>query len=807
MFLTMSRKFRQFACLSLAGLLASCGTGRYLKDGERILNRQTIQAPKSINKDEMENLYVKKANRKLFGFLGSHLVWMYYTGKRHYKQEKFILKRDRIEARFNKKLQDSSRLRSMGNIQFRRSKKIDHQNMKIENGNDFMRWGEPLALFDSLEIRQTLDRFDDYLFSRGYLHGQVSAKWKVENRKVRVAYQIEPGPAFIIDSVFLKCPSEKAAAILASSEGESKVRPGDRFNQEKMGKERERIELLLRDHGFFNFSRQMVSFDADTTLLGGNRMVVGINIDAPPEALRQFRIDTVRIVPDVGMDVYFPGERNEYAYRGVNFRFFGKRYHKKVLTQRIFIHRDSLYNRSLSFLTQKQLANLDMFKFVNINYDTIGRKFTANIFASPLENYAWSNEAGVSVTQGFPGPYYSLGFKRRNLFRGLEIFELNGRFGFEGVASATSQNDFYKSTEANINGSVTFPQFLLPISGDAAIRFARFNPRSRLLAGYTYTSRPEYQRSIITASSTLTWEKSNQLQFSFTGTNLSIIRSDTSAQFGERLRELEKAGNRLINAFKPAFVSSMSFSVTWNKGNYGTNARSTFLRASIESGGTTLNIFSPSIITDWGLQPYQYIRLNVDLRKTELINRNTLFAYRMNAGVGYAYSANKVMPYEKNFFVGGSNSVRAWRPRRLGPGSLAPALSSNPENNGRFDYRFEKPGDLLLEGSAELRQKLFGFVNYAVFLDVGNVWSLQSNTNPAAKFKLNSFLKEFGVGTGFGLRFDFTFLILRLDAGIKVLDPGRPVGDRFVLNKARFFKPFGTDREPVIFNIGIGYPF
>ena len=144
---------------------------------------------------------------------------------------------------------------------------------------------------------------------------------------------------------------------------------------------------------------------------------------------------------------------------------------------------------------------------VNITYDTSGRRFSANIFASPLENYSWSNEAGVSVTQGFPGPYYSLGFKRRNLFRGLEIFELNGRFGFEGVASATRQYDFYKSTEANINGSITFPRFLLPISGDAALRYARYNPRSRLLAGYTYTSRPEYKRSIITASSTLTWER------------------------------------------------------------------------------------------------------------------------------------------------------------------------------------------------------------------------------------------------------------------------------------------------------------
>jgi len=805
--MTISRKIKHFACLSIVVTVSSCSTGRYLKEDERILYRQSVEAPRELDKTEMENLYGRRENRKLFGFMGSHLVWMYYTGLRHYSQEKFIRKRDRIEAKFNRKLQDSSRARSMGNIQFRRSKKIDKQTQKIENGNDFMRWGEPLALFDTLIVTETAERMNDYLFSRGYLHGRTEPSWSAQNRKVSVTYRIEPGVAYHIDSVFTNCPSETAEQILKNQSVNSRLKTGDRFNQETLSDERERIEGLMRDNGYYNFSRQMVTFDIDTVMRRGNKMVIGINIEAPPEALRQFRFDTVRIVPDVGMDAYFSGRRTEHDYRGINFRYFGKRYHKKVLTQRIFLHRDSLYNRSMSFLTQRQLANLDMFKFVNINYDTSGHRFTANIFASPLENYSWSNEAGVSVTQGFPGPYYSLGFKRRNLFRGLEIFELNGRFGFEGVAAATSQSDFYKSTEANISGSITFPQFLLPISGDAAVRYAQYNPRSRLLAGYTYTSRPEYKRSIITASSTLTWERSNNLQFSLTGTNLSIIRSDTSAVFGQLLRDLEKNGNRLINAFKPAFVSSMSFSVTWNKGNYGTNSRSTFLRASIESGGTTLNIFNPSIITDWGLQPYQYLRFNIDLRKTEVINRNTLFAYRWNAGVGYAYSENKVMPYEKNFFVGGSNSVRAWRPRRLGPGSLPPRLSPDPDKNGLFDYSFEKPGDLLLEGSAELRQKLFGFVNYAVFLDFGNVWSLQSNTDPEAKFKFNKFLKEFGVGTGFGLRFDFTFLILRLDVGMKVLDPARPAGDRFVLNKVRFLKGYGTDREPVIFNIGIGYPF
>jgi len=740
--------------------------------------------------------------------MGSHLVWMYYTGVKRYDKEKFIKKKEKIEARFARKKIDSANLRALTNQQFKLSRKVDHQNNKIENGNDFMRWGEPLALFDPASIRITMDRFRDYLFARGYFHSKTRVSYKEKDKKVDIIYTIEPGKAYIVDSISLESPSGEVAELLKKHEEGSYLSLGRNFNQDLLVKERERIELLLRDKGYFNFSRQLISFDADTVGRKNNGIHLRMNIEADPDELKQFRIDSVRMIPDVGMEKYFGGVRDKGSYRGIKFEFFDNRYRRKFLTQRIFIHPDSLFSRSESFLTQRQLANLDMFKFVNINYDTSGGKFIANIFASPLENYSWSNEAGVSVTQGFPGPYYSASFKRRNTLKGLEIFEINGRFGFEGVASATQQNDFYKSTEANLNASISFPQFLIPMSSERSLRYARFNPRSKLLAGYTYTNRPEYQRSIITASNTLTWETQNGLQYSFTGTNLNIIRSDTSAAFGERLRELEKAGNRLINAFKPAFVSNMSFSVTWNQHNYGnTEKNSFFLRATVESGGTTLNIFSPKIITNWGLEPYKYIRLNVDMRKTNIINRRTQVAYRVNTGVGYAYSSNKVLPYEKNFFIGGSNSIRAWRPRRLGPGTLPPSLSSDPESNGLFDYRFEKPGDLLFEASAELRQKLFGFVNYALFLDIGNVWSIQSNTDPRSKFQLDSFYREFGVGTGFGLRFDFTFLILRLDMGIKVFDPARPQGDRFVLDNVRFFKPFGTEKEPVIFNIGIGYPF
>ena len=804
-----SGKIKQFACLCVLLTILACSPTRYLQPGEMMLDRQRVAAPASLPTGDLENLYVRKSNRKLLGFLGSHLVWMYYAGERRYDQQKFIAKRDRLEARFQRRIgKDSSDLRSVNNKQFRLNKKLDQLNAKIEDGNHFMQWGEKLAVFDTGMVTSTTRRMEDYLFASGYFEGRATSAIDSGKRRVSVVYKVDPGPSYTIDSVSISCDSEPITELVMQHREGSKITEGSRFNQNDLTRERERLELLMRDNGYYNFSRQQVTFDADTAYFGNHRMLLRVDIDANPEESHRYRVDSVRVVPDVGTENYYTYDRDRYYYRGIVFKYFDRHYHKKVLSQRIFIRQDSLYSRSQTFNTQRQLANLDMFKFVNINYDTSGGKFIANIFASPLENYSWSNEAGVSVTQGFPGPYYSLNFKRRNLFGGLEIFELNGRFGFEGVASATQQNDFYKSTEANINGTITFPQFLVPMSGDRALRLARFNPRSKLLAGYTYTNRPEYQRSIITASSTLTWERGSGLQFSLTATNLNIIRSDTSAQFGTRLRELEAAGNRLINAFKPSFVSNMALTLTWNQHNYGnTDTNSSFLRASLESGGTTLNIFSPSIITNWGLEPYKYIRLNIDARRTLVVNRQTLVALRLNSGIGYAYSKNKVLPYEKNFFIGGSNSIRAWRPRRLGPGSLAPAFSTNPEKNGLYEYRFEKPGDLLFEGSAELRQKLFGFVNYAMFIDFGNVWSLQSNTDPEARFKPSKFLSEMAVGTGFGFRFDFTFLIMRLDIGMKVIDPARPAGDRFVLNKAKLFKPFGTDREPMVFNIGIGYPF
>ena len=207
------------------------------------------------------------------------------------------------------------------------------------------------------------------------------------------------------------------------------------------------------------------------------------------------------------------------------------------------------------------------------------------------------------------------------------------------------------------------------------------------------------------------------------------------------------------------------------------------------------------------MESYQFLKLNFDYRKTKPLNPNTTFAYRINAGIAKPYSDNAVLPYEKYFFAGGSNGIRAWRPRRLGPGSFTPLDST--ETGPLVNYDFEQQGEILLEGSVELRKNLVGFIDYALFFDFGNIWTIRNdNSRPGSQFELDRFYKEIALSGGLGLRFDFSFLVLRLDAGIKLYDPARPEGRRFILSKDFYEAPFtAAASEPVVFNIGIGYPF
>ena len=759
-----------------------------MKDNQKLLYQQDIRAPKGFKLEGMNDLYVQKANRRILGLPINYLVWMHHTGEKRYEQQKFIDKKERKTIKFDHRIEKANDPRKKASIQYRKQRKIDVLNGKIDNGNLFMQWGEPATVFDSTQVLVSADRINNFLLSKGYFLAKTNSETNEYKRRVSVTYIISPGNRYYYDTISYDIEDSLVSRLLFFHRTEDLIKKGDGFDQDKLSKERERVDALMKDNGYYDFSRQYIHFDIDTSYKSKHKIALQVDIRNPAKRdfHKVFSIDSVIFTTDAGTNPSSPDEiRKSKIVNGITFQYFKHEYNTKILSQRVFLSAGSSYSRSKTFNTQRQLVNLDVFKFVNINYDTSGGKFIANIFASPLDRFSWSNEAGLTVSQGFPGPYLSTNLKKRNLFGGLEVFEIGGRFGFEGVASATSTGNFYKSTEASANASITFPQFLLPLKSAVAMGLGKFNPRTKLVTSYTYTDRPEYNRNITNFSHTYSWENSKRTNFSFTLANLNIIRSKLDPAFDSLLLDLQQnQGNNLINSFKPSFVSSMIFALTWNPKNYGNTQKSShYIRVQAESGGTFYGLYTPKIITKEDLQLYRYIRLNADLRRNEVLNRHTVIAYRLNAGVGYSYSADKILPYEKYFFAGGSNSIRAWRPRRLGLGSAPPSLSTNPEADGLFDYKYERPGEILLEGSLELRKKIFGFVSGAVFVDAGNVWTFKDvaptdapNAAPwtgTTKFELKKFSSQIAVGTGFGLRFDFSFLVLRFDAGIKAFDPGR----------------------------------
>jgi len=285
--------------------------------------------------------------------------------------------------------------------------------------------------------------------------------------------------------------------------------------------------------------------------------------------------------------------------------------------------------------------------------------------------------------------------------------------------------------------------------------------------------------------------------------------SPTSEAFKSYLEELRLKGNNLYRSFNPSFVSSINFQYNYRSfvpSNSLVNGESLLLN--LESGGTSLNLLGNKRISfienvfsnNQEIQFYRYLRANLDYRKYYLIGKRlkSQIAFKFNGGIAYAYSGenNFELPYEKNFFIGGPSSIRAWKPRRLGPGGY-----------NTFSNLIEQPGSMILESSLEYRfpiVQFLGKINGAFFVDAGNIWNVDhGQANTIGTFQLNSFLSEIAVGTGFGVRWDFDYFLLRLDLASKVINPANPKNEKWVLPKTTL----SSGENPIEFNIGIGYPF
>lgn len=725
-----------------------------------------------------------------------------------------------IIKKFDQKIADTKAKREYKKKRLieKKAKKVGKKDRALAEGNQLMRWGEPLAVYDSTLSKVTKQEMQQFLNSRGFYQNKIliTETYRGKNRKlVNLTYDIEPGPEYVIDSVEYIIADHKVKDLFLSFKADIIVKPKMKIRQSDLSAERDRIYELMVNNGYYAFTKDLVRFEIDSVTLPQTHLIVRQIISNPPSEFEHklYTVDSVIFVTDAGGEIT-RGIPNEH-FKKITYTYGRFKYSPRILDWHNQIQPGKIYQRNDVIETQRQLSYLDNFKFINVKFDTLDGKFIGHIFTSPADRFQSSTELGfISVAQGYPGPFASINLRNRNLFRGLEITELNSQFKIQGVPGVAETTSRYSSIQYGSEIAITFPQFLSPLGKYYKKKISEFNPRTRFALAFNNEDRlSEYKRTTLKTNMSYVWKVKDHVSYTLTPADVSFIKSNARQSFIDTLSQFSPS---YANTFKSAFVSSMSFQAIINN-NYGQSNNSSYRLFSVETGGYLPLLISEQPFGD-GLQYFQYTKFNVDLRQTFYIHRNQSIATRFNVGV--ALPRENALPYEKYYFAGGSNSIRAWNPRRLGPGAYVEYNS-----NGDIKYERERPGDMIMESSIELRQKLgkTGFINLAFFIDAGNVWLIRSETvdatslqpNQNGVFQFNRFPSEIAIGAGYGLRFDMSFLIFRLDFGYKVVDPAQPPGQRWVAGKNEiinfgskfpwvYLNPFNSKTA---INIGIGFPF
>jgi outer membrane protein insertion porin family len=796
--------------ITLLGFCIGCSLTKDLQEGQYVVYENKIEGIQKSQREDLYGLIEQEPNTRFLG--GSLGVTLYRIGQNFYDSSKVAGKLratqeelttirlamdtvpdDKKQAKRASKL--SSRLESLGE--------------KLEFGNAVMRTGNPVVILDSAETTTTVNNLNGYLINHGYFDSKVDFEIETKKKKAFISYQVDAGQPYLLDSIYTRSDNAEILQLLKQSEKNAFLHEGKPYEQNDIVQERNRIEELLRNNGFYMFSKSYINYIAyqDTA----SKTIDLEQVIQKPTFAEKHEIYTVdsitfRINPPSSE---FADRKVQERFRNIGFSFFQDRYSSKVLSSRVFLHEGRPYSRLAAVETQRQISNLDLFRFVNITFDTLGTSLTANIVTQPNQKYQLTNQVGMTITEQLPGPFFSTSLRNRNFFRAGEILEFNFRAGLEGVASATGQG-VYQSSELSTGATLIFPRFLIPFAPGSLQKYGRYNPNTRVRIGYSYTNRPEYTRNSVNGLLSYTWATAkNRVLYTLNAADLSYIRTPKiQDDFLTILEGLQNEGNNLIWSFLPSFISSISGQTIINFNRYGdfNSNKASLLRLFAESGGTTLNFFDIRSNSEPNIDyaNFQWVKAQIDFRRYYPLDENQKIAYRLNFGWARPYGVSAgILPYEKYFFAGGGTSIRAWQARRLGPGSYTP----EPGEGGEYDYTNEQPAEMILESMLEYRRKLVGYFDMAVFVDVGNSWVIGYDAaRPGADFRYDRFYRELAVGAGLGLRMDFEFLVVRLDLATKAIDPAKPLGERWVLDNLTFQRPFGIKGQTVL-NFGIGYPF
>lgn len=639
-------------------------------------------------------------------------------------------------------------------------------------------------------------------------HFEAEASFTTENTKrtAKVIFDIVVTQPYRIKSISFPESASSLNKKIYNARGGSLIKPGDAYSLSVLKEERSRIDRYLKENGYFYFNVDNLLFDADST--AGTRKI-DMDLTVKPEtstiSKTPFSFEKIFIYDDFSLESYHPDTLmiNNYYYISSNHS-----YTPKTILNAVFIHPDSLYSRQNHYNTLSHLMGLGIYKFANARFlisDTLNGKMNTGIFLTPQKKISVGAEISAAIkTNNYAGPGLNLSFKDRNLFRGAELLTINLGARFETQFSGDYKGE--TSYEVTLNGTLTFPRFV-------PIRFNRnlsrqFVPQTNIEIGGGLFSRVRYyQLYSFNVALGYNWRTSDRISQQFKPVDVNFTNL---AQSSEEFQEYLDENPTIKRSFEEQFIIGGNYTFTYSTLHLTKHRTNIFVSQGIDLAGNLASLIttategkSPSpddqhIVL--GVPYSQFVRLRNDLRFFIRIGKKDQIGMRLYTGAAIPYGNSSTIPYIRQFSVGGTNSVRAFIARTVGPGTFAP-----PDTI--FSQYYDQTGDIKLETNLEYRFPIYGYFKGALFVDAGNIWLVnEDEQRPGGSFKWDSFYKELAIGSGFGIRLDFSIVIIRFDMAIPLRKPYLPEGDRWVFDKINLGSP-SWRKDNFIMNIAIGYSF
>lgn len=680
-------------------------------------------------------------------------------------------------------------------------------------------FGSQPKLMQNINPRLRAQVAEGQLKKYGYFNSKVDyEEITLSNpKKGKVAYKVNMGPLWTIDTLTYDSFPAHGKMLIDSTLSQAYVHSGSPFNVSKLESERQRIARLFRNNGYYYFSSGYTSYLADTLNTPGKvQMKLMLADSIPDNATKSWYIGKL----DINFKKSFMEEMTDSFHRPyLNVKYNGKKMPIRagVVLRDLHLRPRQLYKVENEELAKTNLQSMGLFSYTNLKFtprdttalcDTIDATLDL-IFDKPYDFYIEAN--GKGKTTGRMGPELVVGLTKRNAFRGGEKLDINLHGSHEWQTAHQGEGSSSKINSYELGGdiSVTFPRIVTPFNAFRSMaqneqRFRKGHmpkryygtPSTSLKASMNILNRAGYfRRHVVSGELNYSWATSAQHHHSFSPLVLSYeYMNSRTAAFDSILQD----NVYLQVSMRDQFVPKMTYTYTYNSPiNYRNpitwsttvSEAANIISLGYMAAGKSWNEENKTMFKN----PFaQFLKVETDFVKYWRTTETSTLVAHVNAGVVWSYGNTTKAPYYEQFYIGGANSIRAYNIRTIGPGKYIPT-------GNRYSY-IDQTGDVKFLVNLEFRPQLFGDLYGAIFLDAGNVWTLQNEEySPLGKFKMNEFYKQIAVGTGVGVRYDLGMFVIRVDWGIGLHLP-------YETGKSGFYniKSF-KDNQSI--HLAIGYPF